>query len=167
MWVGVSVSNTGDLFNIDSPTNPPASFRLDSLGRGHGTGVLGKSTTGFGVHAISTSNTAVVGQILRVSDSNPNPPDPTGFGVHGIAITNTAVVGNSETGFGVHGISGSNTGVVGSSDGNGFGVHGIAKTTTGVVGESAKGIGVHGISQAAGDGSAARRRTATVDCSSR
>ncbi|MGC5171273.1 peptidoglycan-binding domain-containing protein [Microbacterium sp. DT81.1] len=125
--VGVSVANTSDLFNHNVP---PGDFRLESLGDGRGTGVLGRSATGFGVRGISESNTAVVGF------------STSGFGAHGDSKTNTGVVGSSERGFGVHGISRSdNTGVVGSSEGSGIGVHGLAATNSGVRGSSTSGNG--------------------------
>ena len=95
--VGVSVDNTNSLFNFNVP---PANFNLNSLGRGSGTGVLGKSTTGFGVHGISSSNTAVVGQSLAGPGSDGG-TQPSGFGVHGIAVSNTGVVGTSDSGFGI------------------------------------------------------------------
>jgi len=88
--VGVSVSNTNDLFNLNTQ---PGQFRLESLGEGQGTGVLGKSGGGVGVQGVSAWNTAVLGT------------SGTGFGVHGISDTSTAVAGDSEHGDGVVGRS--------------------------------------------------------------
>jgi hypothetical protein len=128
--VGVSVSNTNDLFQLD---NQPGDFRLESLGDGLGTGVLGKSTKSLGVHGISASNTGVFGE------------SESGFGGHGKSGSNTGVFGQSDTGLGVHGHSEHVTGVFGDSP-SGFGVHGKSGSFNGVVGESATGIGVRGSS---------------------
>ena len=126
--VGVSVANTNDLFNLNVP---PGDFRLDSLGAGRGTGVLGKSNDGFGVHGITVNNDGVRGESQR------------GLGVHGQSVETTGVFGESNSGFGGHGKSGSNTGVFGESD-TGLGVHGHSRSTTGVFGDSESGFGVHG-----------------------
>jgi hypothetical protein len=134
--VGASVGNDDDLMNLNVTVDH---FDLDNLVAGDGTGVLGKSGTGFGVHGISDSNTAVVGG------------SGSGWGVNGSSTSNTGVVGSSGTGFGAHGISESNTGVVGAS-GTGFGAHGISESNTGVVGASGTGFGVHGIGSGAGEG---------------
>lgn len=88
--VGASVANTNDLFNLNVP---PGSFNLNSLGAGSGTGVLGKSGSGFGVHGISESSTAVLGN------------SASGIGAHGASESSTGVLGTSRSGFGVHGIS--------------------------------------------------------------
>ena len=125
--VGVSVDNTNDLFNLNTQ---PGQFRLESLGGGQGTGVLGKSGAGVGVHGISATSTAVLGT------------SGTGFGVHGISDTATAIVGASRTGFGVHGISTSNAAVVGASE-TGVGVHGSSSGDA-VVCDSEHGDGVVG-----------------------
>lgn len=95
--VGASVGNTNDLFNLNVP---PGSFNLDSLGAGSGTGVLGKSGSGFGVHGISRSTTAVQGN------------SATGMGAHGASESSTGVLGTSRSGFGVHGSSGGGPGGV-------------------------------------------------------
>jgi peptidoglycan hydrolase-like protein with peptidoglycan-binding domain len=118
--VGASVVNTNDLFNVNVP---PASFNLDSLGAGSGTGVLGKSGSGLGVHGISGSNTGVLG----TSDA--------GVGVHGISGSNTGVLGNSATGIGTQGTSDSSTGIFGTSR-SGFGIHGLSDGGPGGVFES-------------------------------
>ncbi len=113
--VGVSVDNTNDLFNLNTH---PGEFNLGSLGGGQGTGVLGKSGAGVGVHGISATSTGVFGS------------SGTGFGLHGISDTTTAVVGSSRAGFGVHGLSTSNSAVVGTSEGG-----------DGIVGQSSTGQG--------------------------
>ena len=95
--VGVSVDNTNDLFNLNVP---PGSFNLDSLGAGSGTGVLGKSGSGFGVHGISASNTGVLGN------------SASGIGTHGASDNSTGVFGSSASGFGVHGRSNAGPGGV-------------------------------------------------------
>jgi peptidoglycan hydrolase-like protein with peptidoglycan-binding domain len=88
--VGASVANTNDLMNLNVP---PADVKLDSLGAGSGTGVFGKSGSGFGVHGMSEESTAVLGN------------SRTGIGAHGASDTSTGVFGTSEFGFGVHGRS--------------------------------------------------------------
>jgi hypothetical protein len=88
--VGASVTNTNDLMNLNVP---PATVSLDSLGAGSGTGVLGTSGSGLGVHGMSDSSTAVLGT------------SGTGIGSHGSSDRNTGVFGSSQTGFGVHGRS--------------------------------------------------------------
>jgi hypothetical protein len=88
--VGASVDNTNDLFNLNVP---PGSFNLDSLGAGSGTGVLGKSGSGFGVHGISRSSTAVLGT------------STSGIGAHGASESSTGILGTSRAGFGMHAIS--------------------------------------------------------------
>ncbi|NLD68301.1 MAG: peptidoglycan-binding protein [Limnobacter sp.] len=88
--VGASVDNNRDLFNLNVP---PASVNLDSFGTGPGTGVFGKSGSGFGVHGMSSSSTAVIGT------------SRTGIGSHGGSDSSTGVLGTSGSGFGVHGVS--------------------------------------------------------------
>jgi hypothetical protein len=88
--VGVSVDNTNDLFNLNVP---PDSFNLNSLGTGSGTGVFGKSGTGFGVHGSSEGSTGVLGSSTR------------GIGAHGASDSSTGIFGSSASGFGVHGRS--------------------------------------------------------------
>lgn len=68
--VGTSVVTTNDLMNLNVS---PDQVSLDSLGGGSGTGVLGKSGSGFGVHGTSDANTAVLGA------------SGSGFGVHGVS----------------------------------------------------------------------------------
>jgi hypothetical protein len=128
--VGVSVTNTNDLMNLNVL---PANVNLDSLGAGSGTGVFGKSGSGLGVHGMSTSNTGVFGK------------SGSGLGVHGASTSNTGVFGNSGSGLGVHGTSTSNTGVFGNSQ-SGIGSHGASDRSTGVLGTSESGFGVHGSS---------------------
>jgi Putative peptidoglycan binding domain len=81
--VGASVDNTNSLFNLNVP---PANFQLTDLGGGNGTGVLGTSGSGFGVHGHSASNTGVVGG----SDD--------GFGVHGASASGVGGVFESQFG---------------------------------------------------------------------
>jgi len=100
--VGASVTNTNDLMNLNVP---PATVNLDSLGAGSGTGVLGKSGSGLGVHGMSESSTAVLGT------------SSTGIGSHGSSDRSTGVFGSSQTGFGVHGRSESGPGGVFESNG--------------------------------------------------
>jgi hypothetical protein len=88
--VGASVDNNRDLMNLNVP---PASVNLDSFGTGSGTGVFGKSGSGFGVHGMSTSSTAVLGT------------SSTGIGSHGGSDSSTGVLATSEAGFGLHGVS--------------------------------------------------------------
>nr|BFE29287.1 hypothetical protein GCM10010200_015380 [Actinomadura rugatobispora] len=95
--VGASVTNTNDLMNLNVP---PAEVNLDSLGTGSGTGVFGKSGSGFGVHGMSDSNTATLGM------------SRTGIGSHGDSRTSTGVLGTSDAGFGLHAISRSGPGAV-------------------------------------------------------
>lgn len=94
---GVSVDNSNDLMNLNVP---PESFNLDSLGAGSGTGVFGKSGSGFGVHGMSGSSTAVLGSSV------------TGIGAHGASDASTGVFGSSGSGFGVHGVSNAGPGGV-------------------------------------------------------
>jgi hypothetical protein len=68
--VGVSVTNTNDLMNLNVP---PANVSLDSLGAGSGTGVFGKSGSGLGIHGMSDSSTGALGA------------SGSGFGVHGLS----------------------------------------------------------------------------------
>lgn len=95
--VGASVNNTNDLMNLNVP---PADVNLDSLGAGSGTGVFGKSGSGFGVHGMSDSSTAALGT------------SRTGIGSHGESDSSTGVLGTSDSGFGVHGSSGGGPGGV-------------------------------------------------------
>jgi Putative peptidoglycan binding domain len=84
--VGASVGNDNDLMNLNVTVDH---FDLDNLVAGDGTGVLGKSGTGFGAHGISESNTGVVGA------------SGTGFGVHGIGSgAGEGVRGSSTSGSG-------------------------------------------------------------------
>ena len=101
--VGASVVNTNDLMNLNVP---PGSVNLDSLGAGSGTGVLGKSGSGFGVHGLSQTSTAVLGN------------SGSGIGAHGASVSSTGVLGTSESGFGVHGVSDGGPGGVFESKGN-------------------------------------------------
>jgi hypothetical protein len=101
--VGASVTTTNDLMNLNVP---PADVNLDSLGAGSGTGVFGKSGSGFGVHGMSDSSTAVLGT------------SRTGIGGHGASDSSTGVLGTSESGFGVHGLSESGPGGVFESKNN-------------------------------------------------
>jgi hypothetical protein len=101
--VGASVVNTNQLMNLNVP---PASVNLDNLGAGSGTGVLGKSGSGLGVHGISESSTAVFGS------------SGAGIGAHGASLTSTGVFATSETGFGVHGLSNGGPGGVFESQNN-------------------------------------------------
>lgn len=101
--VGVSVVNTNDLMNLNVP---PANVNLDSLGAGSGTGVFGKSGSGFGVQGMSESSTAVLGN------------SRTGIGAHGASDSSTGVFGTSGIGFGVHGRSERGPGGVFESPGN-------------------------------------------------
>ena len=89
--VGASVANTNDLMNLNVP---PASVNLDSLGAGSGTGVFGKSGSGFGVHGMSEQQ--------HCGPRQPVAPESV---AHGASDSSTGVLGTSESGFGVHGIS--------------------------------------------------------------
>ena len=101
--VGASIDNTNDLMNLNVP---PATFNLDSLGDGSGTGVFGKTGSGFGVHGMSKTNTAVLGT------------SGSGIGAHGASGPSTGVLGTSDGGFGVHGISARGPGGVFESQSN-------------------------------------------------
>jgi Putative peptidoglycan binding domain len=82
--VGASVLNTNDLMNLNVD---PARVNLDSLGAGSGTGVFGKSGSGFGVHGMSERNTAVLGTSRNA------------VGCHGASDSSTGVLGTSKSGF--------------------------------------------------------------------
>jgi hypothetical protein len=88
--VGASVGNTNALFNLNLP---PGDFNLDAMGAGEGTGVLGTSGSGLGVHGISQSSTGVLGN------------SAAGIGAHGSSARSTGIFGTSGSGFGVHGSS--------------------------------------------------------------
>ncbi len=86
-----------------------------------GEGLVGQSSSSFGVYGLSNSSDGVV----AVSTS--------GNGVYGSSSSNDAIVGSSDTGTGLRGVSS-----------GGYGVYGTSPNNYGVVGVTTSGNGVYG-----------------------
>jgi len=130
--IGVSMSSLG---------NEVANFRpLPTGADGEGTGVLGSSGTGAGLHGTSNGGDGVLGS------------SSAGAGVHGTSNEADGILGSSDTGVGVHGTSIAGAGVRGSGDAQ-PGVEGSSSGGPGIAGASDAGVGVVGHSTQAAGGS--------------
>ncbi|WP_054977111.1 tail fiber domain-containing protein [Paenibacillus sp. A3] len=109
-----------NLYGDSNVSNVAAVFGNNSNG---GTGVFGKSISGWGIHGMSNTSTGVSGTSTN------------GWGTHGHSETNTGVAGTSTRGWGTSGFSETNTGVVGMSK-RGWGIQGRSERNIGVMGES-------------------------------
>lgn len=115
------------------------------------TGVQGKSTGGYGVEAISTSNSAIKASVLLGNNTNPviKATHPgVGNAIEATSNTGSGVLGrtnsSSITEAGVYGINNSAT--------TGYGVLGVANSSSavGIQGNSANGTGIFGSSSGFG-----------------
>ena len=124
-----------------------------------GTGVVGESDDGVGVHGVvSTGGWGVIGQSAGRAGVTGSSRDGVGVegrsdeglaGVHGSSSDRYGVYGESQNGVGVLGTSPTNAvqGVSTGTSGPAIGVSGYCQTGQGVLGGSETGIGIGGRSQ--------------------